>query len=425
MSTPHIIFNVEYHQHYSEKNRKKIIESGNPKLQKYLKKSDFYRCNSKFDSVEYFSRDKATEKNDMETVKTLDKLMTQTDENRGSILGYAGDRPGSTGLWNRDGDLSEEQKKELREDLRKTESNIWSSVLSFTPEYAKDFCSSKAQAHNLVSKEIDKFFEAAGLDPLNMNWYASFHVNTENPHCHIMFWEKEKTKIKSNGQKSFSDGKLSKKSLNKFRELIAVHHRYRPEYWKGRDVLKKAMMHDFNKDIPCYNEIFKLHENFKLSPKRYQFQTAENKKRLHELKDALLETNPETKLLYDKYINQIKSEGLSIIKNLNENKIPIPPQARNFITNRTDEFNKRIFNALIKAIKSLDLEGPKIYTNFENKKNLRRESRESRKKNITKVRKFHVWFNDAMIRLLASMQDLQESFIEDFDSDSDDELQND
>lgn len=43
----------------------------------------------------------------------------------------------------------------------------------------------------LLQEELPKIFKRKGFDPDNMLWWADYHVNTEHPHVHLVFLEKE------------------------------------------------------------------------------------------------------------------------------------------------------------------------------------------------------------------------------------------
>ena len=120
---------------------------------------------------------------------------TQTDYTK-----YVGNSEKSCGVFSKDGLLTDEQKRELREQLRNTQSCIWDIVISFREEFGEMYCRDYEQAYNFIKKELPKFFTRAGLDKDNIIWYAGLHENTENKHIHISFFEKEPKFYKNNNE---------------------------------------------------------------------------------------------------------------------------------------------------------------------------------------------------------------------------------
>lgn len=131
---------------------------------------------------------------------------------------YMENREKSRGIFNQDGLISDDYKKELRQKLRKTKSNIWDAVISFEEVFGKTWVNSYEQAYNLVKNELPKFFKRCGLNPDNMEWFAGLHENTDNRHIHLCFFEKKPERLRANKKgKHFSIGKLSGVAMQEFR----------------------------------------------------------------------------------------------------------------------------------------------------------------------------------------------------------------
>lgn len=126
---------------------------------------------------------------------------------------YVGNNEKSCGAFSKDGLLTDEQKRELREQLRNTQSCIWDMVISFREEFGEMYCRDYEQAYSFIKKELPKFFTRAGLDKDNIIWYAGLHENTENKHIHISFFEKEPKLYKNNNELVFHSGKIPKNVL--------------------------------------------------------------------------------------------------------------------------------------------------------------------------------------------------------------------
>lgn len=103
-------------------------------------------------------------------------------------LDYTGNEEKSSGIFNANGVLFKEDKKILRESLRKTESIIWDIVISFEEQYGNKNMYNAEQAQELLRKILPKFFREIGFKPENITWYAGLHTNTDNQHIHLSFF---------------------------------------------------------------------------------------------------------------------------------------------------------------------------------------------------------------------------------------------
>lgn len=156
MSSPNVIARSRY----------SLYESNDVKLSK---RRQFYASGKKDDYLGY-----------------MDKGST-SDTNK-SYLDYMNDNQKSFGVFDKDGLLSFEQKKQLREMLRNTKSPIWDIVLSFEKEYGKKHVFNYQQAYDLLNYVLPKLFKDAGFGVDNVYWFAGLHQNTDNPHIHILFF---------------------------------------------------------------------------------------------------------------------------------------------------------------------------------------------------------------------------------------------
>lgn len=136
---------------------------------------------------------------------------------------YSGNSEKSHGIFDKEGLMTNERIKELRNQLRGTKSVIWHGVISFTEDFGNTYCDTTEKSHKLLVKTLPKFFENANLDPENIVWYAGLHENTDNKHIHISFFEKEPLRYKRNKEeKQFSNGKLPLNSINKFKISVEL-----------------------------------------------------------------------------------------------------------------------------------------------------------------------------------------------------------
>ena len=218
--TDNIVFKCYYY---------KPKEKYNPdKNSKEIQKRDFVSCNGSYNYVSYV--DTGAE----------NKLPKDYAE-------YVGNTEKSCGVFSKDGLLNEQQKRNLRKQLRETESCIWDCVISFREEFGNVYCRDYEQAHNFLVKELPKFFKWAGLDKDNIVWYAGLHENTENKHIHLSFFEKEPKFYANGGKLKFHSGKIDKDVLltskliferaltNKSAEIVKARKDLNEKYKIGLD----------------------------------------------------------------------------------------------------------------------------------------------------------------------------------------------
>ena len=93
-------------------------------------------------------------------------------------------------IWGKNGDTT---KYEILKDLPKDKSGkMWTLVVSFPPQFAIDSGLRTKQDYYMLTKAIiPKLILDNDMDLTNTCWYASSHIDTDNPHLHICLFEKE------------------------------------------------------------------------------------------------------------------------------------------------------------------------------------------------------------------------------------------
>ena len=76
----------------------------------------------------------------------------------------------------------------------------------------------------MISKIMPEFFRKIGLRPSNMLWWENYHKNTEHPHMHVCYLEKNKTRDR---------GKLTLSELKKLKAIIIKEIGLREELFKN------------------------------------------------------------------------------------------------------------------------------------------------------------------------------------------------
>lgn len=72
------------------------------------------------------------------------------DTKKFDYLSYMNNKDKSAGVFGRNGLLTSNERKEIRQALRKTKSVIWDMVISFEEKFGKTWCDSYEQAYNLI-----------------------------------------------------------------------------------------------------------------------------------------------------------------------------------------------------------------------------------------------------------------------------------
>ena len=252
---------------------------------KEIRKRDFVSCNSGYNYVSYVDTGAAN------------KLPKDYAE-------YVGNSEKSCGVFDKDGLLNDEQKRDLRKRLREAQSCIWDMVISFREDFGNEYCRDYEQAYKFLIKELPKFFKRAGLDKDNIVWYAGLHENTENKHIHISFFEKEPRYYANGGKLRFHSGKIDKDVLltskviferaltNKSAEIIKARKDLSEKYKIGLSpyemtrTLKKKLL-ELYREIPTTGRISYDSENMEFL-----------KKKVDDATECVLYANPKTKESY-------------------------------------------------------------------------------------------------------------------------------
>lgn len=134
---------------------------------------------------------------------------------------YVGVHEKSIGAFDKNGILTAEGKKKLREDLRKTKSVIWDCVISPEESLSKEKLNTYEDARAVIDKCLPKFLRENGIDINNVNWYGGLHKNTDNYHIHLSFYELEPKHLrKGKDGKFFHRGMITKSSINSMRVMV-------------------------------------------------------------------------------------------------------------------------------------------------------------------------------------------------------------
>lgn len=178
-------------------------------------------------------------------------------EDRNGFIGYTLREEAAEGLtMTSNGTYTAESIHEFknicRESFKDKGDIVWDMVVALpTYDYAES-CGLRTQHDyaGLVSKVLPQFFKKVGLDPQNMLWWENYHKNTEHPHMHICFLEKNKTR---------SRGKVTLKQLKSLKAIIIKELSLREDFF--RDTAIKPEQFFKNKDAEI-KEMIRASKNY-------------------------------------------------------------------------------------------------------------------------------------------------------------------
>ncbi|MDQ0361552.1 relaxase MobL [Breznakia pachnodae] len=208
-TTPGIIFDLRYRatEYFRGKPPPKLLKTNTKGMHKYFNRSD--ACDKTFYSLDA----------GIETENTKD------------AFDYYNYRIGSTGAFNHTGYLTQE--KVLSELEKYKPEIVYNCVISFTDEFASDNnLKPKKNMQDLIKKTMNKNIKALGFDPENVSWSAYYHTNTNQPHVHVSFYEKKRTKKRY---------MIEKSKLTKANSAITRLMKLNTDLYIKRDDLKHGL----------------------------------------------------------------------------------------------------------------------------------------------------------------------------------------
>lgn len=339
MSSPNVVIMAHYYP-----NEERV--SSNPAFKDTLGKREYYSSNkSNGDYINYIDRGiKAGEVSD--------------------YMDYAGNREKSSGVFSTNGILTEEQKSEVREKLRKTKSVIWDMVISFEEAFGKEKIHFYEDALELINKEFPAFLKENRMNIDNVIWFAGLHENTDNRHIHLSFFEKEPQRIVANkSERDFHYGKLSKISLENFK----VHLEQRMTS-KEYDLTsyRRRLMDDMDdglnnlSDYAIYSKTLKkkLLELYRILPKgTFGYNNKEMDEARPFIKDIIvfmLNSNPDMQKEYFSLLSALvkKDDDTKAICERNN----VEPERFLIADKFVEDFYRRCGNKIIKYVKDVKYE---------------------------------------------------------------------
>ena len=352
--SPNIIFNIEAH-----------LPGSNSE------KNSFYRCKNKRNIVNYSNRENAVNSSIETRSSEVDQICADLNVSAGSIASYVNNRPGSTGSFNTEKMLDEKDLLAYQEKLKSTQSIVWSAVLSFTPEIAAAFCKNKDDAQNLLNENLPILFKDTKFDISNIDWFGSYHRNTDNPHVHFVMFEKLPLVLKD-GKKCYND--KYKLPIDNIRNFTANMNRSFDPFKFPVYNLRDEIRTEFN--LYCKQPVMLLNytsDKLKEIKDKGIFQYAKLNEQEQDLircfVDGFIDLNLSAKKKFDEYTSFLLNFQAHSLKMYKDNHYKtVPKNISSFYDNRINEFYSRLGNTLLYSLKHYD-DLQKKKDNLANKQN--------------------------------------------------------
>ena len=136
-------------------------------------------------------------------------------------------------IWDKNGDIN--MNDILKDIPNNISGKIWTLIISFPPHFALESGLKTKHDYYLMTKGImPKLILDNDLDLTNTLWYTSYHKDTDNPHLHIIMFEKEQT---------YKKNTLSKTSMKHLKSNIASYLVDNTLFYNEQDYLFLGLDH--------------------------------------------------------------------------------------------------------------------------------------------------------------------------------------
>lgn len=271
------------------------------------------------------------------------------DNQKTAMLGYGTYRDGSTGAFNQDGLITKNEMNNIENELSNHNGMQWDAVFSL-PDFetaARLDLEKNLDYQNLLKKVMPNYFKKNGLDEKNMSWVAMYHINTDNPHCHILFWEKNARRSK---------GKFKNGFEHEFKTLVAkelnLNHSIKNELFQI-DFFEKKIRNELSsllKENDLYVED-KLIDLVSILPTSGRIQyNSDNCLKIKPQVDELTQT------ILNSYLQKQYHEFNKVQQTIYEHEQKLYGEASPNTLRKKDELFERLGNSLLSEAKIIQTE---------------------------------------------------------------------
>lgn len=364
MSTPNVVLRLRYYQP-SDAN----LDASNPQKAKKVNARNYYSSNTS-DGSDY-----------MNYIDDGIKAGNGFD-----YMDYMTSHEKSSGVFGKDGLMSDEKKKEVRSLLRKSKSVIWDMVISFEEEFGNKYVQSYEDAMEIVKHNLPKILKENGLEEDNVVWFAGLHRNTENRHIHISFFELEPRHRRANKKGEFYHrGEFKKYTLDNLKVAIEdymTNNKYFFESYRRNLITDTDNILNNLQDRDSYQKLIlkKLAELYHLMPKGkvgYGHKSMDELRPLiGEIETLILNNNPTIKNQYYELKRKLKERDLRIKRICESQKID--PKRYLLTEKYMKDFHRRIGNKIIEYAKKYELDSKWEGLSYEHQSKVRKSIKRNR-----------------------------------------------
>lgn len=278
-----------------------------------------------------------------------------------------------SGLYNLlDTEPNDVELRKIKNDLKNLKGNFWELIVNPGDLGLDNNILCKDKWHEVLQENFKRFLKANNFDIDNVNVYYSIHGNTNYPHVHMFWYEKEPKHKKA---------KLDLNSINVFGYKVGLSIKYDEDYqkineltkgiWDTRKQITETISKHFQNNIKTdnnknlYGEFIKASKNIldEINNKKnisYMRLSDENKENIEIIKKFLLNSDNDYSKLFNSYQKQIE--------NLNKLDIEdkfLKERINKIIEKEMDDFQKQVGNKIIKSLlKAYEETNKKAFNNI-------------------------------------------------------------
>ena len=318
--------------------------------------NDFYRCAGSHNIINYLTRDSAQDNLSAEDQAVISQMVELSHAPAYDILDYATTRKGSQGGFNHEGVLDKEGTEKIKEKLATTKATIYSSVISFSQDFGKDFLTTSEEGREIIEANIGELFKGTQFDINNIDYFAAVHTNTEHHHIHFIFWEKTPTRINAKGKKCFAKKhNIPKANISMFKASILKNvSQYKATHFTLRDEVRNGVVEAIRSNYLLFEHYADLCRDI-VEKGNFQYGrlTTDQQTRVSKIVKQIILGDPSCSKKYKDYKKALQDTQLDYIRMIKENAgKAIPKPIAEFYSSRIKDLDSRLANSFLKILKS-------------------------------------------------------------------------
>jgi len=282
------------------------------KRAEYMARRKFYNLTSSYNFFSYALNGEKVVKN-----ANAEHYFTREGEN--------------TGLFNLNGQLNENQIRELKSELKKTESIIWHGFISFDAELNEAF-STQENAVKFMRQTFGAFLDRTHLKRDNVELFAALHEDTDNRHIHFEFFEKQPKRRDKSGELCYTKkGKIDARAIDNYLVSANMHlDEHGEEYYTARNkaieqfnIARKDVAGGIIRNSTLNRELNNLIRSLPATG-RLQYGSvnmAELRPQIDLVADLLIQTDPKTQKAQEEMIYQLARVKENVVELVKNNKL--------------------------------------------------------------------------------------------------------